>query len=131
MQHATSTMNYAFGPDGLDSFDDDSIAAFDPCADVELGDALRRIPHISLPDPVIQFVSQWPSALQRAVRAVIWDNFSREARVSITFAWTPAYDYSITVYDVNDTATSRGGITVLFTSRYPDDEHPLNRSAGS
>lgn len=128
MQHATSLMNFAFSPDGLDGFDDDSIAAFDPCAGVTLPEALQRIPHIGLPDPVIQFVGQWPSALQRAVQAVIWENFNREERVPITFAWTPAYDYSITIYDVHDTATTRGGITVLFTSRYPDDAHPLARA---
>lgn len=129
MQFATSKLNYAFSADGFEGFDDDSTAAFDPCNDFKLPEALRRIPHIDLGDPVIDFVAGWPTALQAAVKAVIWENFRREAPVPITFAWTPAYDFSITVYDVLDTDSSRGGITVLFTSRYPVDVHPLSSTS--
>ncbi len=120
-------MNLAFSPEGLDGFDDDSAGAFDPCNGLKLPDALRRMTHVELPGFVVDFIETWPTALQAAVQAVIWENFTRDARVPITFAWTPAYDYSITVYDVVDTDVSQGGITVLFTSRYPTDEHPLRQ----
>jgi hypothetical protein len=80
---------------------------------------------------VAAFVATWPTALQRAVQAVIWENFSRVETVPITFAWTPAYDYSVTIYDVHETETTRGGITVLFTSRYPADAHPLSGATGA
>jgi hypothetical protein len=31
----------------------------------------------------------------------------------------------VTIWQAPDTRTSRGGITVLVKSRYPDDTHPL------
>jgi hypothetical protein len=40
-------------------------------------------------------------------------------------SWAPGYDYELSVWQAPDTRTSRGGITVLIKSRYPDDKHPL------
>ena len=118
-------LNASFSAEGFAGFGDDDMDGFNPCNGVALAEALRRAQNVELTDAVYDFIDQWPSALQKAVQAVIWENFSREETVPITFAWTPAYDYSVTIYDVHDTATTRGGITVLLTSRYPDDVHPL------
>lgn len=124
-------MNSAFSSSAVDAPGDVDVESFRPGPETSLTDALSRMPNIELSDAILDYIASWPSALQRAIQAVIWENFTRAARVPITFAWTPAYDYSITVYDVVDTDISKGGITVLFTSRYPADEHPLQRVLGS
>ncbi len=122
MQLATVKMNSAFGDvEGLG--DDEGL--FDPCGGLNFPEALRRAENIDVPGFVCDFLELWPSALLAAVQAIIWENFNRETRVPITFAWQPAYDYSITVHDVYDTPETRGGITIVFTSRYPGDAHPL------
>lgn len=128
MQLATTQMNLAFSADGLGEFGD-STNGFNPCNGLTLPEALAAMPHVDLPRMVIRFLNQWPSALLAAVQAIIWENFNREVTVPITFAWQPAYDYSITVHDVHGTKKTRGGITIVFTSRYPDDTHPLRQSA--
>lgn len=125
MQLATSQMNYAFSADGLGEFGE-SEDGFNPCNGLKLPEALRAVPHLDLPEPVLSFLERWPSALLAAVQGIIWENFNREVTVPITFAWQPAYDFSITVHDVYDTPETRGGITIVFTSRYPSDSHPLS-----
>lgn len=126
-------MNSAFSADAIGLTNDDGgdidVDSFRPGPETSLRDALGRMPGLDLSETLLDYVETFPTAVQRALQALIWENFSREARVPITFAWTPAYDFSMTVYDVLDTATSRGGITVLFTSRYPADTHPLVAAA--
>lgn len=129
MQTALSSMNAGFGPTLIGDIGEDTIAAYQPSADTSLVTALERHPGLNLSRDVLGFIATWPTALQRAVQAVLWENFTREARVPVTFAWQPAYDYSVTVHDVADTAKSTGGITVVLTSRYPDDIHPLTASS--
>lgn len=127
MQTAVSQMNVAFG-EGIGDFDEDAAGGFNPCDGLGLTDALKRVPSLDLGDPVYDFIDTFPSALRAAVQGIIWENFNRTETVPITFAWQPAYDYSITVHDVHDTDATRGGITIVFTSRYPGDEHPLAAS---
>jgi hypothetical protein len=129
MQTATSSMNAAFGPGAIEEIDADSAASFQPGNGTSLGEALVRIPGTNLSDAVLAYIDGWPSALQAALQAAIHNNLTREGRVPITFAWVPGYDYGITIHDVVDTATSRGGMTVLVSSRYPADTHPLAASS--
>ena len=127
-------MNAAFADSNADGFahvDNETVEAFRPHPETSLVDGLRKLVGSDMSEAIYAYVDAWPGALKRAAQAVIWENFTREARVPITFAWTPGYDYSVTIYDVVDTETSRGGITVLFTSRYPADEHPLRKVSGS
>mgnify|MGYP001559749971 CR=1 FL=1 len=123
-------MNAAFSAEGIDGADGEVVESWRPSENTGLVDSIRRHPQIDLPEFVLEFVDTFPSAMKRAVQALVWENFIREVRVPITFAWQPGYDYSITVHDVSDTTATRGGITVVFTSRYPGDEHPLARTAG-
>lgn len=128
MQTALSSMNQSFGSTSsrsLPGLPDEVLDAFRPGPNTSLVAALRLVQSLDLPDQIFDYIDTWPSALQRAVQAVIWENFSRDASVPITFAWVPGYDYSVTIYDVVDTADTAGGITILFTSRYPRDPHPL------
>jgi len=66
-----------------------------------------------------------PTPMQEAIRSVIYDALGTKPPTYITFAWAPGYDYELSIWQAPDTKTSRGGITVLIKSRYPDDQHPL------
>ena len=73
----------------------------------------------------VKYLQQIPEGLQEAVRAIIHHALGTTPPTHITFAWAPGYDYELSVWQAPDTRTSRGGITILIKSRYPDDEHPL------
>ena len=72
-----------------------------------------------------KYLGQIPAAMQEAIRAIIFNALGTKPPTTITFAWAPGYDYELSIWQAPDTRTSRGGITVLIKSRYPDDHHPL------
>lgn len=85
-------------------------------------------------DPGVQIMGAMPSGLKAAFQAVVHENFRRGAdgrgpTVPITLAWAPGYDYDLRIWDVADSATSVGGITILLTTRYQTDAHPMTRFA--
>lgn len=125
MQTALGSMNQSFAAGSIGEIPSDVVEEFRPGPDTSFVSALRRLPGLDMSDAVFDYLEEWPTALQRSVQAVIWENLTRGAVVPITFAWTPSYDYSVTIFDVRDTDKTAGGITVLFTSRYPADAHPL------
>lgn len=126
-------MNAAFGPDAIDAIesDGDTVRAFHPDSPPRLSEALRTVPNAGISGAVAEFIDSWPSGIQAAIQAVIHHNLTRETRVPVTVAWSPGYDFSVQIFDVTDTATSRGGITILLTSRYPADTHPLSGVSGA
>jgi len=65
-----------------------------------------------------------PRGMQEMLRALVYDNLQRHTPLSITFAWAPAYDFELSVWECPGTAVSPGGITVLVRTRYPLDRHP-------
>jgi hypothetical protein len=71
------------------------------------------------------FLDTMPAAIQETIRAVAYAALSADPPVEVTFAWAPGYDFEVTVWQAPDTTTTRGGITLLVRSRYPDDRHPL------
>ncbi len=72
------------------------------------------------------YLAQLPGAIHETLRGVIHHALSTSPPTQITFAWAPAYDYEITIWQAPDTAQTKGGITVLIKSRYPDVKHPLS-----
>ena len=73
-----------------------------------------------------KFLGQIPMAQQEAIRSVIYNALGTKPNATpITFAWAPGYDFEVSIWQAPDTRTSRGGITVLIKSRYPNDDHPL------
>ncbi len=126
MQEAITTLNVAFGAEGLRNLDRDVFAAQ---AGVELiHPSLSEVfvrAGAELSPETRRYVDSWPSGLQAAVKGVLQDNLERDGTVPVTFAWAPGYDYEVTIWDVRDTTETAGGITILFKSRYPDDPHPL------
>ena len=76
----------------------------------------------------LRYLDSLPPGIHEGLRSVTHSALTTQPRpVAITFAWAPAYDFELTVWQAPDTKSSRGGITVLLRSRYPDDKHPLAR----
>ena len=73
----------------------------------------------------VKYLNQIPGSLQEAIRSVIYHSLCTSPPTHVTFAWAPGYDYELSIWQAPDTRTSKGGITVLIKSRYPDDKHPL------
>ena len=67
------------------------------------------------------FLSGFPSGLLAAVGAVLTDNAAKATPLPVTVAWAPGYEDEVSFWVVEDTATSRGGITIMVRSRYADD----------
>lgn len=78
-----------------------------------------------------RYLKRTPPAIAEAIRAVIAQALSTSPATLITFAWAPAYDYEVTIWQAPDTRQTRGGVTLLFKSRYPDHAHPLARPSRS
>ncbi|MDP3984640.1 MAG: hypothetical protein Q8Q52_06540 [Acidimicrobiia bacterium] len=74
-----------------------------------------------------EFWGAIPGGIQESFRALMHHNGQREGGpVSVTLAWFPGYDYEIQMIEAPGTPVSKGGITVLFRSRYPLDRHPAD-----
>ncbi len=70
------------------------------------------------------FLKSLPPGFDAMLRALFYSNLERRKPLGITFAWMPAYDFELRVWECEDTAVSVGGITVMLGSRYPLDAHP-------
>ena len=73
-----------------------------------------------------RFASSLPPGFLAALTGVLVENMERKKPLSITWAWKPAYDYELTIWECEDTAISAGGITILLGTRYPLDPHPVD-----
>jgi len=71
------------------------------------------------------YLGKLPGSISEALRSTIHYALQTDPPTLVTFAWAPAYDYEITVWQAPDTSETRGGITVLLKSRYPTDRHPI------
>ncbi len=72
------------------------------------------------------YLEQLPGSIQEAFRSIVYYALSTDPPTPITFAWAPGYDYELTIWYVPDTPPTRGGITLLLKSRYPNDPHPTS-----
>jgi hypothetical protein len=59
-----------------------------------------------------------PPMIQEALRSVIYHALGEATPRPITFAWAPAYDYELSIFD------APCGTTVLLKSRYAADAPP-------
>jgi hypothetical protein len=76
----------------------------------------------------LRYLDGLPPGIHEALRSVIYSALTTKPRpVAITFAWAPAYDFELTIWQAPDTRSTRGGITALIRSRYPGDKHPIAR----
>jgi len=72
----------------------------------------------------VEYLAKLPVSFQEAFRSIVYHALSTEPPTPIVFAWAPGYDYEFTIWQSPDTPPTKGGITVLMKSRYPNDKHP-------
>jgi|SwirhisoilCB3_FD_contig_31_10852053_length_447_multi_3_in_0_out_0_1 hypothetical protein len=71
-----------------------------------------------LKNAAVEYVRDMPGAIREGIRAVIYQALTATPPRSIVFAWAPAYDYELNVWD------APCGITLFYKSRYPADARP-------
>ncbi|MDQ1449795.1 MAG: hypothetical protein QOC79_2766 [Actinomycetota bacterium] len=77
------------------------------------------------PTKIANLLKGEPPTIIEAQRAVVQRNLEREEPFGMTFAWAPAYDWELTVWESPPTDISPGWITVLIRGRYPSDQQPV------
>ncbi len=87
-----------------------------------LGDVFDRSPLHRL---FTTYLNTVPTIFTETLRNVMHHALSTTPPTPVCFAWAPGYDFELTIWQAPDTPETRGGITVLMKSRYPDDKHPL------
>jgi hypothetical protein len=122
LQTILGTLNTAFARENIQSLAEQRDAFREG---QQLGAGIVINPKMALHSDWVGYLHQIPVGIQEAIRSVIHHALSTKPPTQVTFAWAPGYDYEVTVWQAPDTRTSRGGITVLVKSRYPNDKHPL------
>jgi hypothetical protein len=77
------------------------------------------------PTKIAALLKGEPPTIIETQRAVVQRNLEREEPFGMTFAWAPAYDWELNVWESPPTEISPGWITVLVKSRYPSDQQPV------
>ena len=70
------------------------------------------------------YLDKLPGSIRETLRGVMYYSLTSKPAVPINFAWAPAYDFEVTVWEFGC------GITVLLKTRYPADQTP-NRTDGA
>jgi hypothetical protein len=66
------------------------------------------------------YVATMPGGFQESLRAIIHYALTSTPQVMLTFAWAPAYDFELTIWEIVEPPPEQSGITVLLKGRYPD-----------
>ncbi|MGA2291646.1 hypothetical protein [Bradyrhizobium sp.] len=122
LQTALGTLNTAFSRDNIAKLVPNR-PAFREGQELAQGVVVHQ--KMALHADWMKILRQIPVGMQEAIRAMIHHALGTNPPTPITFAWAPGYDYELSIWQAPDTRTSRGGITMLIKSRYPDDDHPL------
>jgi len=135
MQVALSFLNKMLGdPELLRRDRDNLLNLFRPgqtvnemvgVADTVLSSAMGDSVPGADPSRIAQLLRGEPPTIIEAQRAVVRRNLEREEPFGMTFAWAPAYDWELTVWESPPTDISPGWITVLIKGRYPTDQQPV------
>jgi hypothetical protein len=122
LQTVLGHLNHAFSRDNISKLAErrDAFESGKPFAS-----GLIYGPEMALHRHWVAYLNLIPKSIQEAIFGVIRHALSTNPPTPIVFAWAPGYDYEVTIWHAPDTRTSRGGITLLVKSRYPDDHHPL------
>lgn len=127
LQTVLGKLNTAFGREGIKKMAENR-EKFAPGQPLAAGIVVTR--EMAVFDFYATFINAMPTSMQEAIRAIIYQALGTTPPTQITFSWAPNYDYELTVWHAPDTRNTKGGITVLLKSRYPDDKHPLDGEAG-
>jgi len=87
--------------------------------DAKLGSGLILDPNSPLASQYQAYLDNIPGSIAMTLKTVMRYALDQNPPTHVTFAWAPAYDYEITVWEVPDNTKTRGGITVLIKSPYP------------
>lgn len=71
------------------------------------------------------YINSMPGAVQETIRGAIFHALSASPPALMTFMWSPAYDFDVTVAQFPDTTTGVGAITVHVRGRYPSDANTV------
>lgn len=118
-------LNRRFGKDGIQELAKERREHFAPGRPLDL--SFLHAADSPLQRPWAGYIGQAPGSFQDAVRGIIHYALSTDPPTPVTFAWAPGYDFELSLWHAADTRATRGGITVLLKSRYPDDPHPMHR----
>jgi hypothetical protein len=129
LQTYSLKLNHHFHPDRIDAFAAQRKAHFAEGAPLDL--SFLEEASTPLHRAWNSYVAKLPGSFTEALRSVIRYALSTSPPTPINFSWAPGYDYELSLWQAPDTNLTRGGITVLLRSRYPDDRHPLETSAAS
>jgi len=107
-----------FGPDNIEAIDE---THFEPGKDLPSSAELIGITKNPQDKAVLAAI---PDSIKDAIRASIYKNLSRPkaSRYTVSWAWAPAADYELTIWEVGPAPTipgSRGGITILLKTKTP------------
>ena len=72
-----------------------------------------------LDDSAIEFMSAWPAEMMESVTALVRAAARNGAR--LRFAWTPAYDFGVTVSKANFSPDEAAEYTIHLSSQYPPE----------
>ncbi|MFN3590791.1 MAG: hypothetical protein ACK4TG_01220 [Thermaurantiacus sp.] len=117
-------LNKAFSRDGLQNTRK-MRDAFAPGTGLDGFYAVMRDAPEELVDHVRDFLRGAPPVMVEATRAAIHAALSGEHPTPVTLLWAPGYDFEMHLWQAPDTGMTRGGVSILFKSRYPSDRHPL------
>jgi len=78
-----------------------------------------------------RFVQLLPGGFQESMRSIIYYCLRSDPPVLINFAWAPAYDFELTIWEAVEPKPLVSGITMLLKTRYPDDAHPMRPQSAS
>ena len=123
LQTVLGHLNHSFGREGITKLAE-ARESFAPGKPLAAGVVVHS--KLALHDDFAEYLQNIPYSMQEVLRSLIYHALSTKPPTHITFAWAPGYDYELNIWHAPDTRKTRGGITVLIKSRYPDDRHPLH-----
>ena len=89
--------------------------------DVSLSQIAQQL-GVARTDRDAEEIDKLPSGIAAAIRAVLANNFAREGGPwEVQFVWEPSYDYKLTIFEARPTNVSKGGISMIVGTPYPDD----------
>lgn len=108
--------NWWFDPRRIDEFDLGPADELPP--EHTFAEAVEALNLAEL-GATLEYLQTWPKGQLAAVGAAIRHALAQTPRMGITLAWTPAYDYEVTIWESAGMPGMRSEMTLMFRSPYP------------
>jgi hypothetical protein len=119
---ALSRLNDIFGVTGIHTAAEHA-AAFAPGRPLRTDIVFPR--DETLRNQFQEYIDSMPGAVRETIRGAIYHALSASPPALMTFMWSPAYDFDVTVAQFPDTRAGDGAITVHVRGRYPSDANTV------